>query len=501
MYWTYGEDHIKLEKERSRHYVDLNLHVETKNYEDGENVKIMLRRDDKLPIYDSTAEIPLEGTVIDNHAVVDNVFQERLLNIGLQGDAVEKIVPTVMLPDGTEELHPEAALDPHRPSWDAVYEGYPLQFRGTDNVKEETKENVFISVLGEKHDTKTFNNACATRVSIALIKANMRVKKDFLVQVGKHAGQGFIASAKGLQEWLSQENVWNTADVTVDKTDKDTFPGKTNLEIIREKLNGKKGVYIILGGFQKGITGHATLWTGTDVIGGKDDDVEDNTYSSHIDNGATVYFWELKTCVRGRNVLHRILPNTPTSGFINVAGEEIYVDYNMQGIFKMSAAYRKEMVRLYIPDSILHFHEIKYKWPDVHKKLSQGNTHYIYVPENYRPGERYSDGGDYFAFAFYHELAHILHPEGVPLDRENDKQNIRSEYVADETAVAKLGWGADEYREYIRNTFDNDDCSQDMLDNKNGDVPEKYTQEKHHCHARSQLLKDLEDDRRNQVGK
>ena len=341
MYWTYGEDHIKLEKERSRHYVDLNLHVETKNYEDGENVKIMLRRDDKLPIYDSTAEIPLEGTVIDNHAVVDNVFQERLLNIGLQGDVAEKIVPTVMLPDGTEDVRPEAALDPHRPSWDAVYEGYPLQFRGTDNVKEETKENVFISVLGEKYDTKTFNNACATRVSIALIKSNMRVKKDFLVQVGKHAGQGFIASAKGLQEWLSQENVWNTADVTVDKTDKDTFPGKTNLEIIREKLKGKKGVYIILGGFQKGITGHATLWTGTDVIGGKDDDVEDNTYSSHIDNGATVYFWELK------NVPNKII--TPT-----VPRVPQTLVYEAKGVNNASAGEEKVYeVTAYVKDGVV----------------------------------------------------------------------------------------------------------------------------------------------------
>jgi len=347
MYWTYGEDHIKLEKERSRHYVDLNLHVETKNYEDGENVKIVLRRDDKLPIYDSTAEIPLEGTVIDNHAVVDNVFQERLLNIGLQGDAAEKIVPTVMLPDGTEDARPEAALDPHRPSWDAVYEGYPLQFRGTDNVKEETKENVFISVLGEKYDTKTFNNACATRVSIALIKANMRVKKDFLVQVGKHAGQGFIASAKGLQEWLSQENVWNTADVTVDKTDKDTFPGKTNLEIIREKLNGKKGVYIILGGFQKGITGHATLWTGTDVIGGKDDDVEDNTYSSHIDNGATVYFWELKdvpqkTIVTAASRVQRILVNGVKGKAHALPGEKI--TYEVTNYDKDGITYNKDEI-------------------------------------------------------------------------------------------------------------------------------------------------------------
>jgi len=202
-----------------------------------------------------------------------------------------KVVARVTSPNGKVF---ETTINVRRPCWDHVYNGYPLQFRGTDNEKDETSETVFKSVLGEQYDRNTFKNACATRVSIALINARVKVRKDFLVQVGDHAGKGFIASASELQKWLSDSETWGNADITIDKNDKNKYHGKTNLEIIRKKLNGKTGVYIILGGFKNGVTGHATLWTGNNVIGGKDDDAEDGTYSDNIDNGATVYFWELK---------------------------------------------------------------------------------------------------------------------------------------------------------------------------------------------------------------
>ena len=74
-----------------------------------------------------------------------------------------------------------------------------------------------------------------------------------------------------------------------------------------------------------------------------------------------------------------------------------------------------------------------------------------------------------------------------------DDENIRSEYVADETAIAKLGWGADEYREYIREAF-----GRDWLDNKN--VDEEPTQTLYR-HARRRLLKSLEYDEKKQVGR
>ena len=59
-----------------------------------------------------------------------NVFKKHILNIGLQRDTGGKIVPTEVLPDGTEKVHSDAALATHRPSLDTVYEGYLLHFRG-----------------------------------------------------------------------------------------------------------------------------------------------------------------------------------------------------------------------------------------------------------------------------------------------------------------------------------------------------------------------------------
>jgi hypothetical protein len=83
MYWTYwnGEEYIELEEdERSRHYVDLNFHVETKNYKDGDIMEIVLKRDDELPMCDEVLEIYLEGAVVDNKVTFKNPFHGYTLN-------------------------------------------------------------------------------------------------------------------------------------------------------------------------------------------------------------------------------------------------------------------------------------------------------------------------------------------------------------------------------------------------------------------------------------
>jgi hypothetical protein len=110
----------------------------------------------------------------------------------------------------------------------------------------------------------------------------MKLKKDFTVQekgkLGKDGfeGEGFIASARGLKEWLSKEEIWGLVD--------EIIYGRSTLEEVAEKINGRDGVYIILDGATK--KDHATLWIGAlnNVIGG----------DNYIDNGGTVYFWELK---------------------------------------------------------------------------------------------------------------------------------------------------------------------------------------------------------------
>jgi len=187
-----------------------------------------------------------------------------------------------------------------RPSWDDVYNGYPLKNkgdpdlgafknghswknRGASDVEDIGARTVFQNILGRGYDAEkkvfngvSFENACATRVSFALVKSMVDVRKDFLIQDGEFKGKGFIASAKGLKEWLSEPDVWGNADLVIE--------GKTTLEKVAKKINGRNCVYIILGG-ENGKKDHATLWIGdnNDAIGGK----------NYIENGGTVYFWEL----------------------------------------------------------------------------------------------------------------------------------------------------------------------------------------------------------------
>lgn len=165
-----------------------------------------------------------------------------------------------------------------RPSWKDVYNGYPKS--GNDD---RPATEVFPELLGKDYDKKIFGNACATRVSLGLINGGMKVKTAFKITNKKHIfyDKGFQTSAGGLQAWLIKKDVWGAPDVTI--------TGPSNITAVASKINEgriKNGIYIILGGFGDGISGHATLWIGNNrnVIGGH----------NYVDYGGTVYFWELK---------------------------------------------------------------------------------------------------------------------------------------------------------------------------------------------------------------
>ena len=162
-----------------------------------------------------------------------------------------------------------------RPNWNSVYEGYPT----TDGKKDDLPAaDVFTSILGSKYDTKTFKNACATRVSLGLLNAGIILTKpDFLVQVGKFKGKGFIASALNLKNCLSQPTYFGDADIIINNP--------SSLDEVQNRIKSKNGIYIIIGGFGPGVSGHSTLWVGSEnnVIGGH----------NYINNEAVIYFWEL----------------------------------------------------------------------------------------------------------------------------------------------------------------------------------------------------------------
>ncbi|MDD3005443.1 T6SS effector amidase Tae4 family protein [Flavobacterium sp.] len=162
-----------------------------------------------------------------------------------------------------------------RPKWAKVYTGYPKNNSGTDD---ENADIVFKSILGDNYDRETFTNACATRVSLGLLNGGVTVKKDFLIQKGEFKGKGFIASAINLKDWLSRSEVWGNAD--------EEIQGPSDLVDVKSAIDNRNGIYIIIGGFGGGVSGHATLWIGTqkDAFGGH----------NYVSYGGSVYFWELK---------------------------------------------------------------------------------------------------------------------------------------------------------------------------------------------------------------
>jgi hypothetical protein len=161
-----------------------------------------------------------------------------------------------------------------RPNWKHIYEGYPKTADGTDDL---SPEDVFTSILGSDYDTSIFNNACATRVSLGILNASIALPKDFIVQVGKFKGKGFVASALNLKKYLSLPAYFGNADIVI--------KNPISINDVQNRIGNKNGIYIILGGFGPGVSGHSTLWVGDtkNVIGGH----------HYVDSSREIHFWEL----------------------------------------------------------------------------------------------------------------------------------------------------------------------------------------------------------------
>ncbi len=85
IWWSYGPDKTEV-SDVSRHYVDLNLHVETENYAPGETVEVVLENDDGTEVQAGKQQLRVQAKVDgDNTATVMNVFQGKTLEIGVIG--------------------------------------------------------------------------------------------------------------------------------------------------------------------------------------------------------------------------------------------------------------------------------------------------------------------------------------------------------------------------------------------------------------------------------
>lgn len=85
IWWTYGDDETPLEG-ASRHYIDLNVHVETENYANGESVKLTLLNDDGSDLFEGKREFAVQVKVgSDGTGKAMNVFSGKTVMLGQLG--------------------------------------------------------------------------------------------------------------------------------------------------------------------------------------------------------------------------------------------------------------------------------------------------------------------------------------------------------------------------------------------------------------------------------
>lgn len=83
MYRSYGPDETRV-SDVSRHYVDLNLHIETENYSAGDTAVVVTRNDDESEPTGGAPTLELRATVgADGTAKLSNVVRNRTVEIGM----------------------------------------------------------------------------------------------------------------------------------------------------------------------------------------------------------------------------------------------------------------------------------------------------------------------------------------------------------------------------------------------------------------------------------
>lgn len=83
LFWTYGATELPLE-DASRHYVDLNLHLETENYAAGETALVVIKNDDGSDLTSGSQAMQIRVVIgADGSAKLMNVFKNKTIEIGV----------------------------------------------------------------------------------------------------------------------------------------------------------------------------------------------------------------------------------------------------------------------------------------------------------------------------------------------------------------------------------------------------------------------------------
>ncbi|WP_164465219.1 T6SS effector amidase Tae4 family protein [Chryseobacterium lactis] len=162
-----------------------------------------------------------------------------------------------------------------RPKWDDVYHGYPKVNPGTPSENDMPASKVFTTIFGSNYDKTVFSNACATRVSLGLINAKIKVKTEYTIKEGPNKDKGITVSAANMGTWLKEKQFG--------KPDEEIKNPKSFNEVA-DKIGDRKGIYILISNDARWASGHATLWHDGNAIGGH----------NYYEHAKVIYFWELK---------------------------------------------------------------------------------------------------------------------------------------------------------------------------------------------------------------
>jgi hypothetical protein len=170
---------------------------------------------------------------------------------------------------------------------DTMYSAHPGHIYGYD---------FFPQIIPQQYEaTKDlpgyWANACASKVSMALHVAGYNTPGPYYTDVvwkGVPKGSRFTAKAssmvKVLTDFFGQPEVINLPT---------PIDPNTQYNAIPEKMKGRKGVYVISGGFGEGVSGHADVWNGSTSKGIDENDPN----ASYFGLTATLYFWGAPTQV------------------------------------------------------------------------------------------------------------------------------------------------------------------------------------------------------------
>ncbi|WP_394998156.1 hypothetical protein [uncultured Helicobacter sp.] len=73
IYFSYGEDTTRLQGD-SRHTQDVNLHIKTQGYNNGEEVEVLIKT--------SNDKFNLQGKINNNEAILYDIFKDKYITIG-----------------------------------------------------------------------------------------------------------------------------------------------------------------------------------------------------------------------------------------------------------------------------------------------------------------------------------------------------------------------------------------------------------------------------------